>query len=276
MSLILTTAIEKGGTGKTTTVVNLAALMAAEGKRVLVVDMDQQANTTYMLTQHKKAENFYKGHGLVNMFMNFDLGGMDLTPYIHPTNVEGVHIIPSTAQTPRAVHQLDLLADEYKMKNYTFLIHCLANINDDYDYIVIDTPPARDTLAYNALTAADGVVIPCEPSLYSADGIAPLKDSIDQTKAYTNPRVEIVGLLMTNYEHGTIVSKRMRSAVRDMAECLGTRVFDTPISHTTAVRKSQAAHTDIFTFDAKCSAARDYDAFCGQFLECVGGDGDGR
>ena len=72
MSLILTTAIEKGGTGKTTTVVNLAALMAAEGKRVLVVDMDQQANTTYMLTQHKKAENFYKGHGLVNMFMNFD------------------------------------------------------------------------------------------------------------------------------------------------------------------------------------------------------------
>lgn len=143
MSLILTTAIEKGGTGKTTTVVNLAALMAAEGKRVLVVDMDQQANTTYMLTQHKKAENFYKGHGLVNMFMNFDLGGMDLTPYIHPTNVEGVHIIPSTAQTPRAVHQLDLLADEYKMKNYTFLIHCLANINDDYDYIVIDTPPAQ-------------------------------------------------------------------------------------------------------------------------------------
>ena len=106
MSLILTTAIEKGGTGKTTTVVNLAALMAAEGKRVLVVDMDQQANTTYMLTQHKKAENFYKGHGLVNMFMNFDLGGMDLAPYIHPTNVEGVHIIPSTAQTPRAVHQL--------------------------------------------------------------------------------------------------------------------------------------------------------------------------
>ena len=146
MSLILTTAIEKGGTGKTTTVVNLAALMAAEGKRVLVVDMDQQANTTYMLTQHKKAENFYKGHGLVNMFMNFDLGGMDLAPYIHPTNVEGVHIIPSTAQTPRAVHQLDLLADEYKMKNYTFLIHCLANINDDYDYIVIDTPPARDNL----------------------------------------------------------------------------------------------------------------------------------
>ena len=88
MSLILTTAIEKGGTGKTTTVVNLAALMAAEGKRVLVVDMDQQANTTYMLTQHKKAENFYKGHGLVNMFMNFDLGGMDLAPYIHPTNVD--------------------------------------------------------------------------------------------------------------------------------------------------------------------------------------------
>ncbi len=79
-----------------------------------MVDMDQQANTTYMLTQHKKAENFYKGARPGEYVHDFDLGGMDLTPYIHPTNVEGVHIIPSTAQTPRAVHQLDLLADSTK------------------------------------------------------------------------------------------------------------------------------------------------------------------
>ena len=100
MSLILTTAIEKGGTGKTTTVVNLAALMAAEGKRVLVVDMDQQANTTYMLTQHKKAENFYKGHGLVNMFMNFDLGGMDLAPTSTPPTWRAFISSPAPPRRP--------------------------------------------------------------------------------------------------------------------------------------------------------------------------------
>ena len=113
MSLILTTAIEKGGTGKTTTVVNLAALMAAEGKRVLVVDMDQQANTTYMLTQHKKAENFYKGHGLVNMFMNFDLGGMDLTPYIHPQSRSSVGSAGGRVQDEE-LHLPDPLSGQYQ------------------------------------------------------------------------------------------------------------------------------------------------------------------
>lgn len=200
MSLILTTAIEKGGTGKTTTVVNLAALMAAEGKRVLVVDMDQQANTTYMLTQHKKAENFYKGHGLVNMFMNFDLGGMDLTPYIHPTNVEGVHIIPSTAQTPRAVHQLDLLADEYKMKNYTFLIHCLANINDDYDYIVIDTPPARDNLTMSALFCADEVLIPVRCDNFSLEGFETTLAMILDLETREDVKIDILGVVLTQVE----------------------------------------------------------------------------
>ena len=206
MSLILTTAIEKGGTGKTTTVVNLAALMAAEGKRVLVVDMDQQANTTYMLTQHKKAENFYKGHGLVNMFMNFDLGGMDLAPYIHPTNVEGVHIIPSTAQTPRAVHQLDLLADEYKMKNYTFLIHCLANINDDYDYIVIDTPPARDNLTMSALFCADEVLIPVRCDNFSLEGFETTLAMILDLETREDVKIDILGVVLTQVERTAAVN----------------------------------------------------------------------
>ena len=77
---------------------------------------------------------------------------MDLAPYIHPTNVEGVHIIPALPRRS-CRSPADLLADEYKMKNYTFLIHCLANINDDYDYIVIDTPPARDNLTMSACSA---------------------------------------------------------------------------------------------------------------------------
>ena len=256
MSLILTTAIEKGGTGKTTTVVNLAALMAAEGKRVLVVDMDQQANTTYMLTQHKKAENFYKGHGLVNMFMNFDLGGMDLTPYIHPTNVEGVHIIPSTAQTPRAVHQLDLLADEYKMKNYTFLIHCLANINEDYDYIVIDTPPARDNLTMSALFCADEVLIPVRCDNFSLEGFETTLAMILDLETREDVKIDILGVVLTQVERTAAVNL-VRQMFEENPEYASV-LFKTGIRKGSAVPESTIAAIPVVRYAKKSNPSVDY------------------
>ena len=256
MSLILTTAIEKGGTGKTTTVVNLAALMAAEGKRVLVVDMDQQANTTYMLTQHKKAENFYKGHGLVNMFMNFDLGGRELTPYIHPTNVEGVHIIPSTAQTPRAVHQLDLLADEYKMKNYTFLIHCLANINDDYDYIVIDTPPARDNLTMSALFCADEVLIPVRCDNFSLEGFETTLAMILDLETREDVKIDILGVVLTQVER-TAAGNLVRQMFEENPEYASV-LFKTGIRKGSAVPESTIAAVPVVLYSKKSNPSVDY------------------
>ena len=237
MSLILTTAIEKGGTGKTTTVVNLAALMAAEGKRVLVVDMDQQANTTYMLTQHKKAENFYKGHGLVNMFMNFD-------------------IIPSTAQTPRAVHQLDLLADEYKMKNYTFLIHCLANINDDYDYIVIDTPPARDNLTISALFCADEVLIPVRCDNFSLEGFETTLAMILDLETREDVKIDILGVVLTQVERTAAVNL-VRQMFEENPEYASV-LFKTGIRKGSAVPESTIAAVPVVRYAKKSNPSVDY------------------
>ena len=256
MALILTTAIEKGGTGKTTTVVNLAALMAAEGKRVLVVDMDQQANTTYMLTQHKKAENYYKGHGLVNMFMNFDLSEMDLAPYIHPTTVDGVHIIPSTAQTPRAVHQLDLLADEYKMKNYTFLILCLSNVNDDYDFVVIDTPPARDNLTMSALFCADEVLIPVRCDNFSLDGFETTMAMILDLETREDVKIDVLGVVLTQVERTAAVNlvRQMFEENQEYASVL----FKTGIRKGSAVPESTIAAVPVVRYAKRSNPAADY------------------
>ena len=262
---------QKGGVGKTTPSIQLAAGLANRGHRVLAVDIDPQANLTATLVEPGAAQE-----GSVTVYEVLADGVPARRALVH-----AAHAHKGTLDVlPASLYHKSLSVLDAAIGNNPDRFHRLSRALDsfggEYDFAVIDTPPARDTLAYNALTAADGVVIPCEPSLYSADGIAPLKESIDQTKGYTNPRLEIVGLLMTNFEHNTIMARKMRAAIREIADYLGTRAFDVAISHTTAVRKSQAAHTDLFTFDPSCSAARDYDAFCDQFLDAIGGADDGR
>ena len=256
MATILTTAIEKGGTGKTTTVVNLAALMAADGYRVLVVDMDQQANTTYMLTQKKKAENYFKGKGLVNMFINFDLTGMDMETYIHPTIVENVDIIPSTAQTPRAINQLDVLASENQMKAYTFLIHCLSNVSDNYDFIIIDTPPARDNLTMNALFAADEVLIPVRCDTLSLEGFETTMAMILDLENRENVSIHVLGVVLTQVERtaaATLIKDEFKEN-EDYADLL----FETGIRKGSAVAESTIAAQPVVVYSKKSNPSVDY------------------
>lgn len=256
MATVITTAIEKGGTGKTTTVVNLAALMAAEGNRVLVVDMDQQANATFMLTQHKKVENIYRGKGLINMFMAFG-EGLEPSRFIHPTAVPGVDIIPSTAQTPRAIGQLDLLAEEYGAKEYTFLLECLTPLNDAYDFILIDTPPSRDNLTTNALYAADEVLIPVRCDEFSVDGFETTMHMVHELEQQEDISIHLLGILLTQVER-TAVSAHIRGGFEESD--FAPYLLKTGIRKGSAVSDSTVCALPVVKYSPRSNPARDYAA----------------
>lgn len=206
MATVITTAIEKGGTGKTTTVVNLAALMADEGNKVLVVDMDQQANATFMLTQHDKDDGFYEGKGVHNMFRHYEPKNFDVHGFIHPTEIQNIDIIPSTNQTPRAIGQLDLLEKEFGVPNYTFLKSCIDYVADEYDFIIIDTPPARDVMTLASIYSADQVIIPLLCDNFSMKGFTTTMAIVNEMESRKNAPINILGALLTRIERSDATS----------------------------------------------------------------------
>lgn len=254
MATVITTAIEKGGTGKTTTVVNLAALAALDGNKVLVVDCDAQANSTYMLSGNKKSDNAYKGKGLYNMFRSYDEES-DIDRFIHPTNVAGVDMIPSNAETPMAIGQLDILAKEYTDSAYKFLALCLAKVIDRYDYIIIDTPPTRDVMTLSAVFAADEVLLPCRCDEFSLDGLQTTVKIIDNLSRDEGMEISILGVVLTQVER-TAVTTLTREEIEDSD--FGQYLFNTMVRKGAAVADSTIVAQPVVIYSKNSNPSRDY------------------
>ena len=159
MGYCISVAIEKGGVGKTATATNLAALMARDGKKVLVVDMDAQGNSTFTLTGARVTDATFARAGVYDMFRAYGIS--DAGNYISHTQFEGIDIIPANANTPMTENLLQNLSRTQEQSINMFLALCLSEVADSYDFIVIDTPPRRDVMVTNALLASDSVLIPC-------------------------------------------------------------------------------------------------------------------
>ena len=153
MGYCISVCIEKGGVGKTVTVCNLAALMAQDGKRVLVVDMDAQGNCTYTLTGARVTDNTFDRAGVYDMFRAYGISGTQ--NYISRTQFDNIDIIPANGNTPMAAKQLQILEQSESTSINMFLAMCLAQVAGEYDYILIDCPPSLGFLTINALAAAD-------------------------------------------------------------------------------------------------------------------------
>lgn len=264
MGKVITVAIEKGGTAKTTTVVNLAALAAKDGMKVLVVDCDAQANCTYMLTGHKKKEEVYKGRGLFDLLRTFDEDEDDISKFIHKTNVEGVRIIPSCAKTPLCVAQLDILSKTYPYADYQFLALCLAKVSSQYDLMILDTPPTRDVMTRGAVFAADGVVVPCLCDEFSTDGLETTIQMINTINREDDMGVKLLGVVLTRVERST-ATRFVREALEESD--FKDELFQTMIRKASVVADSSLVASPVVVYAKNSNPARDYRALWEEIKE---------
>lgn len=250
---IITIANQKGGVGKSTTAASLGAGLKMLGNTVLFIDLDPQVNLTTAL-----------GADINNLTVYDVLKTKDINEAIQ--TVEDKDIIAGDRMLSNADIEFNLPGREYKLQK------ALKNLKKQYDYIIIDTPPALGMLTINALTASHHVIIPAEADISSLQGVAQLKDTIDAVKEFCNPNLKISGILLTRFSK-TILSRDLAETFSGVAETMGTRVFKTPIRECIAIKEAKTQQEDIFSYAPKSNAAIDYLELTKDFLEGVKGNG---
>lgn len=249
MAKTIAIALQKGGIGKSTTSLALASTLGARGYRVLLIDMDAQSNTTY-------------ASGI-------------LEPEISITDVldDGGQIESATV----SCKYYDLLpADEYLTNvetadhvSPTLLTEKLQPIQDKYDYIVIDTPPALGNLSYNSLAAADFVVIPTDPRPFALQGLAALDETIKNVQTNHNPDLQILGILLVRYHSRSILNRDIRDMIEGYAQKMHTTVFDTTIREGIAVPEAQIMQQPLLDYAKNSKPNKDYLAFTDELLQKI-------
>jgi len=234
---------QKGGVGKTTTTINLGASLAEYGRKVLLLDFDPQGALSVGLGQNPHELDLT----VYNLLVDSSIGVDDVRL---KTNVPGMDLLPSNIDLSAAEVQLvNEVAREQTLKR------ALAPVLHEYDYILIDCQPSLGLLAVNALTAADGVVIPLECEFFALRGVALLMDTINKVQERLNPELELDGILATMYDARTLHSREVLARV---VEAFGDRVFHTVISRTVKFPETTVAGEPITTFDPSSLGANAY------------------
>ncbi len=240
---------QKGGVGKSTTVGALGAGLLQQGYKVLFVDMDAQGNLSYSMGASRSA------------LSSLEVLTGTATAKEAIVHTEQGDLIPASPALATTDALITDTGKEYRLKE------ALEPLLEEYDYILLDTPPALGVLTVNALTACNSVIIPAQADAYSLQGIGQLAQTIQTVKKYCNRDLAIKGLLVTRYNARSILTRDMTELLESTASQLNTKLYKAKIRECIALKEAQASQQSIYTYAPKSNAVKDYTAFLEEVLE---------
>ncbi len=251
MSRVIAICNQKGGTGKTTSAVNLAAYLALAGKKILLIDIDPQGNATSGLGIDKNSQDSTIYHVLVNH--------IEIEKAIQAVKLKNLFLIPSNPQlTGAEVELVELEGREKKLNS------AIQKIRSDYDYIFIDCPPSLGLLTVNALTASDTTLIPIQCEYYALEGLSQLLNTIELVRKSLNPSLEIEGVLLTMADYRTNLTNEV---IKEVREFFKEKAYQTVIPRSVRLSEAPSFGQPIAVYDKDSVGAQKYWALSQEILQ---------
>ena len=242
MTKVIAVANQKGGVGKTTTAVNLAACLAKEGRKVLLVDSDPQGNATSGLGFDKRDVRKCVYDNIIN--------DVPMADTLKHTAYENLDVIPATIQLAGAeIELVSLMNREGRLKN------ALERVKHDYDYVIIDCPPSLGLLTINALTAASSVMIPVQCEFYALEGITMLMNTIQLVQRNLNPALKLEGVVMTMFDSRTNLAQ---DVVEEVKKYFKTKMYKTIVPRNVRLSEAPSHGMPVIDYDSKSKGAQVY------------------
>jgi chromosome partitioning protein len=255
MALVLAVVNQKGGVGKTTTVVNLASLLADNGKKVLLVDIDPQGNATSGLGFDK--------NNLAKTVYDVFINGEPLRNATYDSRRKNLHLCPANIDLAGAeVELVQVVSRE------TVLKRAVQAVDSSYDYILFDCPPSLGLLTVNALTAADGILVPIQSEYYALEGLTQLMETVNLIKHSLNPHLFVFGVVVTMFDSRTQLAHQVANEVR---RYFGDKVFRTIIPRNVRLSEAPSYGKSIQEYDPRSKGAESYAALAREVIRRTGG-----
>ena len=251
--MVIAIANQKGGVGKTTTAINLSAALAMSTKKVLLIDLDPQGNSSLSFLDHNAIEN-----SIYELLTDSEVVFENV---VKQTVIPSLYILPSRISLAKFESKLIGEFDApFRLKDR------IDSVIKDFDYVLIDTPPTLGLITVNALVASDYLIIPIQPSYFALEGTDDLLETVEKVKARPNPNLQVLGVVITLHDKRTTLAKDIHEQIKRV---FGAKVFDTVISKSVRLEESPAYKETIFTFAPTSSGALEYSSLCEEVIRRV-------